>query len=65
MTFLFSEHILYIYEFTHQILCCMFVLGYTVLSWCSFSSTGVLNFNVSLNIIICPLHPIFPGTLIQ
>ena len=45
MTFLFSEHI-YMYGFTHQRLCCMLVLGYTVLSWCSFSS-GVLNFNVS------------------
>ena len=34
---------MYIYGFTHQRLCCMFVLGYTVLSWCNFSSTGVLN----------------------
>ena len=38
MKFIISEHI-YIYGFTHQRLCCMFVLGYTMLYWCRFSST--------------------------
>ena len=41
MKFIISEHI-YIYHL-HIRLCCMFILGYTVLSWSSFSSTGVLN----------------------
>ena len=31
MKFIISEHI-YIYGFTHLRLCCMFVLGYAVLS---------------------------------
>ena len=41
MKFIISEHI-YKYDI-HIRDCCMFVLGYTVLSWCSFSSTSVLN----------------------
>jgi len=41
MKFIISEH-KYIYDL-HIRDCCMYVLGYIVLSWCNVSSTAVLN----------------------